>query len=719
MRKILISMCIAVSLVACDSDPGETLQESIDTGNVSNFDPANSVIPFPNDLLFQGSVDGTINIPVVDANDLADPQVALNGLDGFSTVAPFSTGFNSAIKSSSIGASSVRVFEVSLSSGAAPGGAVVAINAELTYGLDFVGSVSSVDPAGATLAIVPLRTLKPKTHYWVVVTKALQNTLGNSMLPSVSYALAKLSTALVDGGGVSQVPALDDATAAALEPLRQLISFSETTLVANASPALTADEITISWGFTTQSTVDVLTQVRTETNNTSPTLTFNPAPNAVPGVSADVYVGTLTVPYYLENASGVNDPTPLNSFWKGVSGSLLTSLGANPGCLPAGINVCPVPTSTENIPVMLSTPAGGCGVGVSCPVIIYQHGITTNRTTMLALADSMAAAGFAVIAIDMPMHGVTGNETDGTAGFKNPVSSGGERTFDLDLVTQDPLSGDIIAAIPDGVTDSSGRHFINLSNLQNSRDNVRQAVSDLFALRFALDAADYNAGAADGTFDTTNVKFIGHSLGGMVGTPFLALEPGVGDAVLAMAGGGIAKLLDGSAAFGPSIAAGLAVNGVNKGTPDYESFIGAVQTVVDSGDPINFATASTNAATGRGILFYEIVGGNGVPSDTVVPNRVPDSNDISNTVPGLLSGTDPLVGVDADIANTGLGLTQYNTSQAGPNLLALARYIAGDHSSLLSPASSLAVTTEMQTQAATFLASGSLSVTDTSVIAAP
>jgi pimeloyl-ACP methyl ester carboxylesterase len=331
----------------------------------------------------------------------------------------------------------------------------------------------------------------------------------------------------------------------------------------------------------------------------------------------------------------------------------------------------------------------------------------------------MANAGFAVVAIDMPMHGITGLETNGSAAFRDP---GHERTFDLDLVTQD-AQGNIIAAVPDGITDSSGLHFINLTNLLNSRDNLRQSVSDLFTLTYALGGMT----AGGNTFDTGNVYFMGHSLGGIVGLTFLGIEPAseVKDAVIAMAGGGIAKLLDGSAAFGPVIAGGLAANNVFKGTADYEAFLGAAQTAVDSGDPVNFAGP---AATGRGILFFEVVG-DGAPlsSDLVVPNRVPDANDISGTVPGPLSGTDPLVSVDANIPNPGLGLTQYDTTQAAGNLLALVRYTAGDHSSVLSPAGNAAVTTEMQTEAATFLGSdlgsggavNQLLITNGSVIAAP
>ena len=64
----------------------------------ATFDPAAGAIPFPNNLLFSGSTDGTLNIPVADPDNLADPRVAMNGLDGFSTVAPLTANFSGALK---------------------------------------------------------------------------------------------------------------------------------------------------------------------------------------------------------------------------------------------------------------------------------------------------------------------------------------------------------------------------------------------------------------------------------------------------------------------------------------------------------------------------------------------------------------------------------------------------------------------------------------------
>ena len=414
---------------------------------------------------------------------------------------------------------------------------------------------------------------------------------------------------------------LDEATLATFEGLRQIITVSEA-VVAASDADIEVSDIIQSWSFTTQSTGDVLEQVRTDIRaGAVPATALVDSGTDSPLNAADIWVGTIDVPYYLTAASSVNGTEPLTEFWQGVGGSILSQF-----------NVNAVSTSTETIPLMVSVPKSAMP-GAGYPVVMYQHGITTNRTTLLAVADALAAAGLAAVAIDMPLHGVTGNETNGTEAFKTDM----ERTFDLDLLTQDATTGATTAATPDTVTDSSGSHYINLSNLQTLRDNLRQSVSDLFAVNYALD--DLTAGAS--TFDTSRIYLVGHSLGAMVGTTFAALEPTVRDTVFAFGGGSLAKIIDGSSSFSPTLVAGLAAQGIAKGTPDFESFVGAAQTVIDTADPINFATDLV--AKGDGILFFEIVGGNSSPSDLTVPNTVPDGNDTSNTVPAPLAGTDPML----------------------------------------------------------------------------
>ena len=128
-------------------------------------------------------------------------------------------------------------------------------------------------------------------------------------------------------------------------------------------------------------------------------------------------------------------------------------------------------------------------------------------------------------------------------------------------------------------------------------------------------------------------RFVGQSLGSIVGSVFLSLDPNVGIGVINVPGGGIARLLDGSPTFGPRIRAGLAAAGVEAGTPDYDAFMVAAQTAVDSGDPINFGGADTLMSTKR-LLAQEVVGGGDVLPDQVIPNTVPGAP---------LSGTEPLI----------------------------------------------------------------------------
>src|SRR5690625_760683 len=61
------------------------------------FDPSGGEIPFPNSRLLSGSDDLTLNIPVAYPGDFGDPAVAMNALDGFSTVAPWTFTFSAEI----------------------------------------------------------------------------------------------------------------------------------------------------------------------------------------------------------------------------------------------------------------------------------------------------------------------------------------------------------------------------------------------------------------------------------------------------------------------------------------------------------------------------------------------------------------------------------------------------------------------------------------------
>jgi len=370
------------------------------------------------------------------------------------------------------------------------------------------------------------------------------------------------------------------------------------------------------------------------------------------------------------------------------------------------------------------------------PVVIYQHGITSDRLTMLAASGALAQAGFAAIAIDLPLHGLT----DPTNPFyHNQLLGGtpasalvtGERTFDLPVI--DPSTGSAVA----GSIASSGSYFINLTSLRTSRDNLRQGVSDLLELRSAIPAVM----GTDGTplFDASRVAFLGISLGSIEGTTFMSLantpNTAVQNAVLNVPGGGITGLLLGSPTFSPVILNGLAGAGITPGSAAFNTFLVATQTVIDSGDPINYAgDAGTGAVLAKKNLLAQLVVGGSAPlagdattpslydangkwkPDQVIPNTV-----INAPLPGGGTITSPLSGGVPITRVLGLMTPAQlaGTTQApGAPTHTVVSFVAGTHGSLLDPSNSPQVTVEMQTEMAGFFASGGaiVPITNQSVI---
>ncbi|EIJ35090.1 lipase [Thiothrix nivea] len=665
-RAILLALSL-LGLGACSDSSDYDFNASANssaTGSgsaVARFDPRSGVIPQTNDLLLAGSQDGTLNIPTASITSSGQLALvnALNTLDGFGLTAPITAAFGNALDVASVKiGSSVRVFEVSKDASTQ---AITGVVRELGA-TEMLATATGSN--GDTLALVPLRPLKESASYLVVLTNALKGADGKAAASDSAYLLAKGSTPL-------------SGEYAALEPLRQLINNQETVA---ASQGVNAASIVLSWSFTTLSVTPVLdavkAQAQAEPMQVSPAVgTTNTFLSDLSG-KADVHIGTLQVPYYLTAPSAANPTAPLTTFWKGAAGSFLSRY-----------NPTPVATSAQTIPVLMTVPnassvAGATPPAAGWPVVIYQHGVTRSREDLLVLADTLADAGYVGVAIDLPLHGVTSAtdplRADQNAAFANDV----ERTFNLDVMNES--TG---AAGPDGVVDSSGRHFINLTSLLTSRDNIRQGISDLLVLRKSLG----NISAV--SLDTSKVGFVGHSLGGIVGTGYLAAETTPTPASLVTVGGGIARLLDGSASFGPEIRSGLASAGVAAGSADYAAFMAVAQTALDAADPV---VLGAKAAANQPLHMIEVL------NDQVIPNRVTGAP---------LSGTEPLISV--------MNLASITATTPGED--GVVRLNSGTHSSILDPAPSPAATVEIQTELAAFqIARGAaITVQNSSIVSAP
>jgi len=816
MKKLVLNLAIvsALGLSGCDNESITEIKNDVNNNPATVvasarvvFDPGADKprLSVPNDLLFSGTPDGTLHMPgekdsdgnVLNAPDYADPATAIGALDGWSTTNPFvldidfPTGTSLDVNSASSPVS-VQIFETLMGGDSGceevPRGAACTVVSELTFGIDFVTKA-----AGKGVAVVPLKPLKAKTTYILALTNNLKDNNGKAIFGSSTYESVRQN--------ITTNPLITPSQLG----LQGVINSYENAIVAAGADK---DALIYTMAFTTQSTSDVLTTLKgllaapLAQGGMPPTLSVDPSTDSISQVifpegapspelgalysTGKYYTGSVTLPYYLGVPSITNPKAPVNDWWKSLcdSGAVLAGFVASGGTLPEGpltetdktcmavglrdvssefpldvqrhlTKYSPVPkvNAMTAIDVQMTTPtisaetdAVRAGFGLPAltdmpeagwPVVILQHGITSKKEDMLAIAGILSAFGFATVAIDHPLHGSRGFDFVDTEG--NPGSDG-----------IDDINASTVSAT----------HYMNLANLLTTRDNLRQSTADLLGLRLSL-----NALVMDGVdkVDTSNVHFLGHSLGAITGINFLALtNSSLGNETLdaqfavktnslAMPGTMMTNFLMESEAFGDVIKSSIAASGYkdfqeyiekehnsnNTPTADelvnyynnyladgettdqnkvdlagiFAQFTFAAQTVTDSGDPANYAAMMV--ATNTPTHLIEVIGDGGTNlSDQVIPNAV---------------STTPLGGTEGAIALLGLSGISETTQNTESPISGAVRYLFGHHSSILRPNADeddsptdneSAVTVEMQSQVANFFNSAGheISITNDSVI---
>lgn len=248
-----------------------------------------------------------------------------------------------------------------------------------------------------------------------------------------------------------------------------------------------------------------------------------------------------------------------------------------------------VSEGTDEVPFTLTLPVGA---GPDVPLVIFQHGLGSERSTMLSLADALAASGFAVLAIDIPFHGgraLGPGEND----IRHNYGGGAGPDGFGDRVGLDVYMSYL------GVLDSDGP--FPPFHPTYIRDALRQSVVDLMsAVRIVREGDQGSIQALPGletlSFATTPLAFVGVSLGGIVGSVFVASEPEIGAAVLNVTGGDLVRLVERSPTFSelffPLLTPQLGLTTATL-TPDYPPSLHPeltiFQTLLDRGDSISFA----------------------------------------------------------------------------------------------------------------------------------
>src|SRR5512133_1895708 len=635
-----------LALLAC-SGGGDSKAPTIVTGpgympstTTPVFDPANANVPLPNILATATAADpltGTAltTDPVVrPANKPMTPPEALSYVNrremgGTNAVAglnaPVYLQFNAAVDATTVTPANIKVFQLTPDAAGTE-------NAALGFA-DVSGMFTYNYTAGGTdLFLFPNFPLLPGTRYLYVVTNRVKDTAGKPISASPYFEALKSLTPLTGSFGALE-PIRANVTSGATillsgyaKVMNDLITASATTTVTQrADIAVMGRFITTGAGFIAPNPASPNTRIpvesalrsfaagatlgglagKTWTNTVAVTTTFdrggtNPSPDAYwtavmgTATAAPATVGTVVLGTF--NSADLSVDPVIVAANAAVAGGNLT--GVTGAYNPAAGVVQPYRTAgaltsyyhvPRSVPFVYIAPASGS----NWPLVIYQHGITSRKETVIALAQTLTAIGRAVVAIDLPLHGAL--------------------------------------AVPTHTTGTAwGQDFMAIGAPLATRSNIQQAAFNLHRLELTVAVGGFAALPAPPS--NTGMRFVGHSLGSIVGAYYLAGNTTLAAAVppytqatldgdmkgyLSVPGGRTAYLIQNSPAFGPSVDAGLAAVGIAKNTPTYHQFFQVTQSVVDPADP---ATMTTPLAAGlpsrlsNRVVIQEAVG------DTVISN---------------------------------------------------------------------------------------------------
>jgi dienelactone hydrolase len=691
------------------------------------FEPGRSIIPFPSALVTAPSTTTPtgfkVNLPIP-AGASATQQAlygGLNTLDGLSLTAPIASE-----NSDALGALDVGKIDQTLLSGAAAAqvAGFVKLSTKLTANTTnpvvkvcvdcSVSPQPSTGPKPETLQFVPQVPLDEQTVYGAYVTAALKATDGKPVLPDPSWVLMRSKNSLVTAQGKSAVSSLSDVQAQTLEGARRAFA---PMLDGLAASGLTREKLLLAFPYPTQSTVSVgkqlyggvkatptaaLPDVPLYVQDVTATVKGQMAAGGIPSASiAKVFTGEIVIPFALTGASGTLNPD--NTKWR-----------------------------AEFVPFTLTVPAAAGNL----PVTFFGHGLQGNRNQALAIANSLAQGGQAMLAIDTVFHGdrsvcvgsasVLGTGATDDAACADPTKQKCETTATspsfgrcvakaaADRAACNPApgaGGDFTCRAQNqglcladskceggdfkrdasGAPVISGWNILNTSNLFATRDNFRQRIIDMAQVERVLSSAaatgiDAQLSLANGAplaLDETHLNYAGQSLGGILGTLYTGVSTQVQRSVLNVPGGDPAAILLTAPAFAAQKTAfigSLASAGIAENSPAFDQFTSIARWILDPADPRTFAYALRNTSgTSREVLIQYITGDQVVPNPTTqalidAANRT----GAANTTP--VTKFDPATGTDAQ-----------NRAR---------------HGFLLSPTASAAATVQAQTDVVNFVAAG-------------
>lgn len=201
-----------------------------------------------------------------------------------------------------------------------------------------------------------------------------------------------------------------------------------------------------------------------------------------------------------------------------------------------------------------------------------------------------------------------------------------------------PIVGIAISALQHGRRGSVA-NFFNLQNIATTREYFRQTIADFFQLARMIENAHTAGIAPFDQIDPERIHYLGGSLGGIMGTMFLAVESKVLVGMLSVPGGGLPNILA-SREIRQLIEPLMGIFiGITPDSPYFAPFLHrfqhTAQWALDPADPINYAPyviapdRRLPGAPPKRVLMHEGI------IDPIVPNRTTEDLALAMQLPDL------------------------------------------------------------------------------------
>ncbi len=541
------------------------------------MDKPSQRMPIPIGLLRDPST-GRIDIPIADWDSQVekDAKVRLRELDGFSTSANLMFGFTGPIDPATVDTDTVQLYKATDPPELVPA-EVSVLDDQKNVEISLVGP-----------------PLEEQTRYAVVLRRGIRDAAGGEIALMPAGELARV-TSPVFADGTSQVAVVDDEDALKLEVLREEVT--------EFNDALDSDDVLATWTFTTMSITDPMKNwmkqpellgVSPDPANVESMTPLEAASDFMLGLPSVanvgvVYYGTIESPVFLD---------PLTRGWRADGEHVVEDIGF-----------------TMTVPKNIDPEK-------ELPVVIFGHGLMTERRFVLAVADQLAARGYAAVAIDLPYHGERTYCWSGGP-FSMPDPTTGELTDIFESCEEGYTcaedgrcvdasnQGNHLAVFPGvGMYAATGAAFIEIEHIANTNDHFRQSLIDLAALSRSLRKGDWQS-VVGAPLETDELSYLGMSLGGVIGASFVALSPEIDRAVLNVPGADLVELFDESPFFQGHVDAFFTREGIDRDSYEGRRFLNVARWFMDGSDGQSFAR---HLLDNRDVLIQMAL------ADIIIPN---------------------------------------------------------------------------------------------------